>query len=49
MGRLVDLLGRTDYRVIISLGPQKGSLPFQTMCGVTNICLSLQYYRWSML
>jgi MGT family glycosyltransferase len=27
MGRLVDLLGRTDYRAIVSLGPQKGKLP----------------------
>lgn len=26
MGRLVDLLGRTDYRAIVSLGPQKGRL-----------------------
>lgn len=26
MGRLVELLGRTNYRAIISLGPQKGAL-----------------------
>ncbi len=26
MGRLVDLLGRTSYRVIMSMGPQAGQI-----------------------
>jgi len=26
MGRLIELLGRTDYRAIVSLGPQKGKI-----------------------